>query len=149
MPSSCAASVSWLLESIANRREPGRSAMINLDCILTEHLGTEPYRWAAIDGLFSPQDAAELAATFPRDHFKCLSHYGGDKDSEYRARALVGMGERSISRGDRLSSAWRELANDFLSPAQDLPTDRLRIRKWGRNRRRNVLRSTPDHNSRQ
>jgi Rps23 Pro-64 3,4-dihydroxylase Tpa1-like proline 4-hydroxylase len=91
--------------------------MINFDCILTERLGTEPYRWAAIDGLFSPQDAAELAATFPRDHFKRLSHYGGDKDSEYSARALIGMGERSISREDRLSSSWRELANDFLSPA--------------------------------
>src|SRR5882762_4426345 len=90
--------------------------MINLDCILTKHLGTEPYRWAAIDGLFSPQDAAELAATFPKDHFKRLSHYGGDKDSEYEARALIGMGEGFISRAEELSSAWLELANDFLSP---------------------------------
>jgi hypothetical protein len=85
--------------------------MINLDCILTERLGTEPYRWAAIDGLFSPQDAAELAATFPRDHFKRLSHYGGDKDSEYTARALIGMGERSISRRSAAvpGESWRTI----------------------------------------
>jgi len=91
--------------------------MINLNRILQQRLEVEPYRWAAIDGLFSPPDAAKLATTFPTDHFKRLSHYGGDKDSEYEARALIGMGEGFISRANELSSAWQELANDFLSPA--------------------------------
>jgi Rps23 Pro-64 3,4-dihydroxylase Tpa1-like proline 4-hydroxylase len=99
--------------------------MINLDRISQHDLEADPYRWAAIDGLFSPHDAAELSATFPEDHFKRLSHYGGDKDSEYEVRALVGMGERFISRADELSNAWKELANDFLSPAYRLALSSL------------------------
>ncbi|HMJ25924.1 MAG TPA: 2OG-Fe(II) oxygenase [Pyrinomonadaceae bacterium] len=80
-------------------------------------LKTEPFRWAAIDELFSPPDAAVLADAFPHDHFKRLSHYGGDKDSEYEARSLLGMGAQTVSRPQKLSCAWRELASDFLSPA--------------------------------
>ncbi|HSS18908.1 MAG TPA: 2OG-Fe(II) oxygenase family protein [Pyrinomonadaceae bacterium] len=99
--------------------------MINFDRLRQQQLETEPYRWAAINELFSPEAAARLAATFPRDHFKRHSHYGGDKDSEYTARALIGMGERSISREDRLSGAWRELANDFLSPAYRIAMSKL------------------------
>jgi Rps23 Pro-64 3,4-dihydroxylase Tpa1-like proline 4-hydroxylase len=91
--------------------------MIDLDRILHQQLETNPYRWAVVDKLFSPSDAEALAATFPHDHFKRLSHYGGDKDSEYEARALVGMGEHGISRPETLSRAWQALANDFLSPA--------------------------------
>jgi SM-20-related protein len=91
--------------------------MIDLNRISKQHLETQPYRWAVIDKLFSPSDAGDLAASFPRDHFKRLSHYGGDKDSEYEARALIGMGEQSISRPEALSTSWRALANDFLSSA--------------------------------
>lgn len=90
--------------------------MINLARLSLQRLETEPYRWAEIDGLFSAHDAAELAATFPDDHFKRHSYYGGDKDSEYEARALIGMGARFISRAEALSEAWQELAKDFLSP---------------------------------
>ena len=91
--------------------------MIDLNRISQHHLETEPYRWAVIDRLFSPREAAALAATFPHDQFKRHSYYGGDKDSEYEARALIGMGEQSMSGPEKLSRAWRALANDFLSPA--------------------------------
>jgi len=91
--------------------------MIDLNRISQHRLETEPYRWAVIDGLFSPADADGLAATFPRDHFKRLADYGGEKDFEYEARSLIGMGEQSIARPKKLSSPWRALANDFLSPA--------------------------------
>jgi len=89
--------------------------MIDLNRISASHLETEPYRWAAIDQLFSPQDAAALAATFPQDHFKRLATYDGQKDFDYQVRCLIRMGEASISRARRLSAAWRALANDFLS----------------------------------
>jgi SM-20-related protein len=89
--------------------------MIDLTRIAKHRLESDPYRWAAIDGLFSPQDAAALASTFPRDHFKRLADYAGEKDFEYEARALLGMGERTISRPEELSPAWRALAQDFLS----------------------------------
>jgi hypothetical protein len=59
--------------------------MIDLDRISRQHLETKPYRWAVVDGLFSPPDAAALAKTFPRDHFKRLADYAGEKDFEYEA----------------------------------------------------------------
>jgi hypothetical protein len=89
--------------------------IINLERISQAKLETEPYRWAVVDRLFSPPDAAALSASFPHDHFKRLSHYGGDKDSEYEARALIDFRADSIARPGRLSQAWRELANNFLS----------------------------------
>ena len=78
---------------------------------------TEPYRWAAIDRLFAPEDAAALASTFPSDHFKRLADYDGQKEFEYDIRCLIRMGEQSVSRARPLSSAWRTLADDLLSPA--------------------------------
>jgi len=90
--------------------------MIDLNRISVAKLETNPYRWAAIDRLFSPQDAAALAATFPRDHFKRLATYDGQKDFEYEIRSVIRMGETSISRESELSAAWRELTRDFLSP---------------------------------
>lgn len=89
--------------------------MIDLKRISETRLRTEPYRWAAVDRLFSSEDAAALAATFPRDHFKRLADYNGPKEFEYQVRCLVRMGARSTSRARPLSEAWRRLAIDFLS----------------------------------
>ena len=91
--------------------------MIDLKSIESRALQHEPYSWAAVDGLFSPEDAAALAATYPRDQFKTVTGYGGEKDYEYEARALIGMGESTIAHADGLSEAWRRLAQDLLSPA--------------------------------
>ncbi|HEV7698815.1 MAG TPA: 2OG-Fe(II) oxygenase family protein [Pyrinomonadaceae bacterium] len=89
--------------------------MIDLSRISQAHLETEPYRWAFIDRLFSTRDAAALTETFPNDRFKRMSHYGGDKDSEYESRALVGMREQFISGPEGLSRHWKTLADNFLS----------------------------------
>jgi hypothetical protein len=91
--------------------------MLNLNRIAQHQLEVEPYRWVVIDGLFSTADASALASTYPRDHFKRLADYGGEKDFEYEARALIGMGAAAISRPEELSASWLALANDFLSPA--------------------------------
>jgi SM-20-related protein len=91
--------------------------MIKLNRFSASHLETAPYRWAPIDRLFSPQDAAALAATFPQDHFRRLATYNDQKEFEYEIRCLIRMGEVSISGVKQLSTAWRALANDFLSPA--------------------------------
>jgi SM-20-related protein len=90
--------------------------MIDFSRIAEQQLESQPYRWAVIDGLFSPRDAAALATTYPRDHFKRLADYVGEKDFEYEARELIGMGESTVSRPEELSDAWRALALDFLSP---------------------------------
>ncbi len=90
--------------------------MIDLTQISRHTLQTQPYAWTAIGNLFSPKDAAALAASFPCDHFKTVSFYG-DRDYEYDARALINMGADSVSHPEELSEAWLGLARDLLSPA--------------------------------
>jgi len=90
--------------------------MINLSQIAGGTLQTRPFCWAVVDNLFSPRDAAALSASFPRDHFKTVAGYGGEKDYEYEARALIGLGADTISYPQALSSSWLSLAHDFLSP---------------------------------
>lgn len=91
--------------------------MIDLQKINRGTLQREPYSWAMIGELFSPPDAAALAASFPRDHFKLVSGYGGEKDYEYEARALIVMGETTVSHRQHLSPQWQQLADDLMSPA--------------------------------
>lgn len=89
--------------------------MINLERITTQALHNQPYAWAEIGNLFSQQDAAALAASFPLDHFKTVVGYGGEKDYEYEARALIPMGTDVISHPEQLSEEWLRLAQDLLS----------------------------------
>ena len=77
----------------------------------------QPYTWAQINNLFSPENATALATAFPRDNFKTVSGYGGEKDYEYEARALIDMERHTIQHPDELSDEWLELAHDLLSPA--------------------------------
>lgn len=77
---------------------------------------THPYNWAFVNGLFIPEDAAALASTFPRDNFKTVAGYDGEKGYEYEARSLIHMGSEAPSHADQLSPSWRGLAADLLSP---------------------------------
>lgn len=99
------------------RRRGTRRTMINLSRIAQHKLETEPYRWARLDELFSPEDGAALAASYPRDHFKLLSAHGGEKDYEYEARSLIRMSADAASYPEALSPAWRSFAQDLVSPA--------------------------------
>jgi len=98
---------------------PANSAtkIIDLNQISRSQLETEPYRWAAVSGLFASADAAALAATFPNDHFKRVADHAGEKKHEYQVRSLIRMSAQSVSNEAQLSSAWQALAHDFLSPA--------------------------------
>jgi SM-20-related protein len=91
--------------------------MIRLAQIAQQALQTEPYGWAAVGDLFTQRDAAALAASFPCDHFKTVSGYGGEKDYEYEARELIAMGADTISYPEELSKAWLAVAHDLLSQA--------------------------------
>ena len=91
--------------------------MIDLTQILRRPLETRPYDWAEIGDLFSPTDALALATAFPRDHFKTVVGYDGEKDYEYEARALIRMGAGVVSYPGQLSEAWLSLAHDLLSQA--------------------------------
>jgi len=89
--------------------------LINLERIKNHHLETDPYQWTAITDLYTPDDAERLASTFPCDHFKLVSAYGGEREYLYEARSLIGMGANVVSYPKELSDAWRALANDLLS----------------------------------
>lgn len=99
--------------------------MIDLTRITPDTLEASPYRWAFIDGIFSPSDAEALAATFPRDGFKTVKGYDGEKGYEYEARALIHMNATAPARAEFLSPAWRQLAEDLLSPAYREAMSRL------------------------
>jgi hypothetical protein len=90
--------------------------MLDLTQIARHTLETQPYSWAEIGGLFAPEAAAALAATYPRDHFKTLSGHDGEKEYLYEASALLKLGEDTVAHAAELSDAWRELAHDLLSP---------------------------------
>lgn len=114
-------SISWRLTApvrfvgrYLQKRE--RRRVINLESIKHHRLETYPYGWAAIDKLFSPEDAARLAANYPCDHFKRVSRSDAERYYEYEARSLIGMGQDATSYPEELSDAWRMLALDLLSP---------------------------------
>jgi Rps23 Pro-64 3,4-dihydroxylase Tpa1-like proline 4-hydroxylase len=91
--------------------------MIDLTQFKQQKLSSEPYRWALVDQLFSPADAKALVETFPRDHFKTVKGYDGEKGYEYQARSLVHMGADQPTQAQSLSVVWRRLAEELLSPA--------------------------------
>ena len=76
----------------------------------------EPYRWAAIEGLFAAEDAAALADSFPRDKFRDVAGYDGEKGYRYAARSLIHMGASAPSHPRGLDPLWLALAEDLLSP---------------------------------
>ncbi|MBN2977663.1 2OG-Fe(II) oxygenase [Pseudomonas lactucae] len=91
--------------------------MLDLSRLTPAALTTHPFSWAQIDKLYSVEDGAALAASFPHDHFKTVSGYGGEKNYDYEARALVGMGTGTIVFPEALSEAWLRLAQDLGSAA--------------------------------
>ena len=91
--------------------------MIDLERIASGTLETDPFSFAEISGLFAPRDAEELARTYPRDAFKTVEGYDGEKGYVYDVRSLVHMGASAPTAPGSLSPAWRRLAEGLLSPA--------------------------------
>src|SRR5258706_1781372 len=99
--------------------------MLRIDRLDQAVIESIPFEWKFIDQLFRPEDAAALAASFPKDKFKTVTGYDGEKSYEYVARSLIHMGANAPSHPDALSAAWRELAGDLLSPAYRAAMTRL------------------------
>lgn len=89
--------------------------MIDLNRISSHTLQSRPFAWAEIDRLYSSEDAAALAATYPLDGFKTVSGYGGEKNYEYEARSLIHMGASAPTAPEELSEAWASLARTLCS----------------------------------
>jgi len=90
--------------------------MINFSRIAGFKLQTEPYQWAMVDGLFSPEEAAAVSGSYPTDHYKVVAGYDGEKGYEYHARSLIHMGAPAATDPTFLSPAWRQFSADLLSP---------------------------------
>ena len=99
--------------------------MIDLSQIARHALNPQPYAWAEIGELYSPEDAAALSATFPRDRFKTITGYDGEKGYEYEARSLIHMGADITSHARGLSHAWKRLAEDLRSTGYQEAMTRL------------------------
>lgn len=89
--------------------------MIDLDRIATRNLELEPFEWAPVSGLFAPEDAADLASTYPCDHGKTVNGYDNEKGYVYDVRSLIHMGAGRATHPESLSPALRALATDLLS----------------------------------
>jgi len=97
--------------------DAGRSPLLELGRLNQVPLCAEPYRWAFIDKLFSPINAARLAETFPKDKVKKVAGSDGEKGYQYFTRSLVQMGASQASNPEGLSDVWTGLTRDLLSPA--------------------------------
>jgi Rps23 Pro-64 3,4-dihydroxylase Tpa1-like proline 4-hydroxylase len=91
--------------------------MINLTSIEQQTLMTDPFEWAFVNNLFTKEDGESLADSYPRDSFKTVAGNDGEKSYEYESRSLIHMGATVPSSPKGLSPAWRQLADDLLSPA--------------------------------
>lgn len=91
--------------------------MLDLTRLTSNTLSSDTYRWGVVDQLFSPVDCEKLAKTFPRDHFKTVEGYDGEKGWQYQARSLIAMGAEAPTHARFLSHEWINLAEDLLSPA--------------------------------
>ena len=112
-------------QSIAATDIQSADNIMQFDAIESCKLQSDPYGWATVEGLYWMQDAAALAATFPRDHYKAVKGYDGEKDYGYEARELVAMGSKAISHAADLSRSWQRLAADLLSPRYRAALSRL------------------------
>ncbi len=89
--------------------------MIDLASLEQAVLHSHPFEWAHVTGLFSSHDADALASSYPRDSFKTVTGYDGEKGYEYEARSLIHMGAEIPSHGEGLSPAWRQLSHELVS----------------------------------
>ncbi len=99
--------------------------MIDLNRFTPQVLSSEPYRWAFVDRLFSPADCSALVEGFPREHFKTVEGYDGEKGYQYEARSLIALGADAPAHARFLSPAWQRLAEDLLSLAYRQAMSRL------------------------
>jgi Rps23 Pro-64 3,4-dihydroxylase Tpa1-like proline 4-hydroxylase len=90
--------------------------MLRIDRIEEKAMEIDPFDWQFINQLFSPEDSAALATSFPLDNFKKVTGHDGEKSYEYASRSLIHMGAGAPSYPEGLSAAWRTLAGDLLSP---------------------------------
>jgi hypothetical protein len=90
--------------------------MIDFDALASTPLRRAPYDWALVGGAIESARAPVLIDTFPVDDFWRIAGHDGEKSYTYSARPLVILGAHRTANLSPLPPAWRELADDLLSP---------------------------------
>jgi Rps23 Pro-64 3,4-dihydroxylase Tpa1-like proline 4-hydroxylase len=75
----------------------------------------EPFRWGFAKNVFSAKYLTDMATGFPKDNFKEVAGYDGEKDYLYRARSLVHMGADQVTHREQLSPCWQRFADEVMS----------------------------------
>lgn len=95
---------------------PTRPRVMRPGRVTASRARERPYRWAEVGGLFEDRDAAELVATFPRDHCKRVEGTDGEKSWSYWCRPLIRIGSERPAFDASLTPIWQRLASDLVSP---------------------------------
>lgn len=98
--------------------------LVDLDALASARLETAPFEWAFIQRALRPAAAAQLRATFPEHGFWHLRRNDGEKDMDYRIRALVPLGTERVVDAGGLAPVWRRFAAELLSPAYRAASER-------------------------
>lgn len=89
--------------------------LIDFDVLTDDIIRQEPYCWGWAKNIFHAEHAAAMVSGFPRDNFKEVAGYDGEKNYRYLARSLVHMGAREATHREQLSSCWRRFADEVKS----------------------------------
>lgn len=90
--------------------------MLDLARLQVATLAEQPFRWASIDQLFHADDAAQLTASFPIDHYMTVPVQDIERPYSYEARPFIKLGQRTVAYPDGLSPAWHRLGQFLASP---------------------------------
>jgi SM-20-related protein len=99
--------------------------MLKLSRLDSAPVYEQPFRWSLVERLFSAADGAQLAASFPTDHYMTIPVDDVERPYSYEARSIIKMGRSAVSYPERLAPAWCRLAEVVASPAYRAAMSRL------------------------
>jgi lipopolysaccharide transport system ATP-binding protein len=115
----------WVRRLFDPRVSRPHRPILRFERLARASLVRRPFEWAQVDRLYSPRQAAALAASYPTDRFKTVDGFDGEKHYAYEARALVHLGATSVDAPESLSEGWRRLGCDLLSTSYRNALSRL------------------------
>jgi SM-20-related protein len=89
--------------------------LIDYSALTDDIMRREPFRWGWARNVFHAEYAKDMVEGFPRDNFKEVAGYDGEKDYLYRARSLVHMGADEVSNRSELSASWQRFGDEVMS----------------------------------
>lgn len=89
--------------------------MLDFEALSSAAMQTQPFRWASVDGMLDPGDAATLSAEWPANDFTTVSGRAQQSYS-YAVRPLLILERGTPSGLTPLPPVWQEVLDDLRSP---------------------------------